>query len=297
MCQRNWRQYNANLIQRGSLSFFCHPSIIREIKKIRKKSLKVGRPPYPNQLILILMMLKISYGLSYRSCQGMAMSLFLPHRIRVPSYSTICRGIRRLAAILPRLSKRRPRTCLIDASGFKISGEGEWKTKIHGPSYRRSWLKVHLVVDSATNEIVDLIVTPSSEADVTVGIKLLKRLATSVERLLADGAFDGFDFRRLAYEQGIEAVIPPPSHAKLKQKPYLNARNEAISIIHGLGGDDLARQLWSKLTGYCHRVKAESAFSRLKRLFGGSVFSRDTGAQIVEIWLKALLSNIWLSWN
>lgn len=294
MCQRNWYKYNANLVQRGSLSFFCHPSVIREIKKVRVKHNKKGRPPYPTQLLLLLMILKISYGLSYRSCEGMALSLFSPHGIQVPSYSSICRGVRRLAIILPRLSKRRPHTCLIDASGFKISGEGEWKTKVHGRSYHRSWLKVHLVVDSKTNEIVDLIVTDSAQGDITVGKKLLKQLPPSVKTLLADGAFDGFDFRKQAYEQGVRAIVPPPSNARLKHEAFLNERNDALRIIHGFGEGPRARRLWGKLSGYCHRVKVESAFSRLKRLFGESVFSRDSVSQIVEIWLKALLSNQWL---
>lgn len=294
MCQRNWPQYNANLVQRGSLSFFCHPSVIREIKKLRKRQPTRGRPPYPNHLLLLLMLMKITYSLSYRSCEGMAISLFMPYGINVPSYSSICRGVRRLVSVLPRLSKRKPHTCLIDASGFKISGEGEWKTKVHGSSYRRSWLKVHLVVDSDTNEIVDLIVTDSSQGDVTVGKKLLKRLPKSVRVLFADGAYDGFDFRQQAYNDGIKAIVPPPSNAQINDLVYLEERNDALRIISGLGGDRVARCLWGKLVGYCNRVKAESAFSRLKRLFSGSVFSRNATSQIIEIWLKALLSNQWL---
>ena len=291
MCQRNWRQYNANLVQRGSLSFFCHPSVIREIKKLRRRQPVKGRPPYPTHLLLILMLLKIAYSLSYRSCEGMAISLFTPHGIKVPSYSSICRGVRRLASVLPKLSKRRPHTCLIDASGFKISGEGEWKTKVHGPSYHRSWLKVHLVVDSEANEIVDLIVTAPSQGDVTVGKRLLERLPKSVRILFADGAYDGFDFRQKTHDLGIKAVAPPPSNAQINDLEYLEERNDALRIIYGLGGDCVARCLWGKLVGYCHRVKAESAFSRLKRLFSESIFSRNGIAQIVEIWLKALLSN------
>lgn len=296
MCQRNWRQYNASLVQRGSLSFFCHPGMIKTLKKACRQQKKGGRPPYSQQLILVLVLLKISYGLSYRGCQGMAVSLFAAHKIRIPSYSTICRGIKRLTNVLPRLTKRRPHTLLFDSSGFKVTGEGEWKTKVHGRSYRRSWLKVHLVVDSKTNEIVDLIVTSPSEADINVGLRLLKRISSAARQLFADGAYDGWRFRRHAYDQGIEAIVPPPTNAKLRAGRCLTTRNDAIRVIKGLGDDKSARQLWGKLTGYCHRVKVESAFSRLKRLFGAGVFSRGGAAQSVEVWLKALLSNIWLGW-
>ncbi len=99
MCQRNWSQYNANLVQRGSLSFFCHPSIIKLIKKNQKNHHQCGRPPYPSQMI-------IAGFLTYRRCQGMAFWLLSPHGIVVPSYSTICRGIQRLSEKLTRKDQK-----------------------------------------------------------------------------------------------------------------------------------------------------------------------------------------------
>jgi hypothetical protein len=298
MCQRNWRQYNASLVQRGSLTFFCHPDLVRSIKHAsRAIGPKGGRPPYSAQLLLLLFLLKISYGLTYRSCEGMARSLLEPHSIAVPSYSTICRGIRRLTEILPRLSQRRPKTLLVDSSGFKITGEGEWKTKIHGKSYRRSWVKVHLLVDSDSNEIVDLLVTPCTDADSKVGSKLLYRITGTNKTILGDGAYDGRGFRKQAFQQGLHILAPPPKNAKLQNGAYLEARNDAIRIIASLGGDLIARRLWGKLTGYSHRAKVEGAFSRLKRLFGAGLFSRKSAAQATEVWMKALLSNLWLSWN
>ncbi len=296
MCQRNWPKYNANLVQRGSLSFFCHPSIIKLIKKSRKSHCQTGRPPYSNQMIILLILLKISYGLTYRRCQGMALGLFSHHGIPVPSYSTICRGIQRLNNILPRLSRRRPKKFIVDSSGFKVAGEGEWKTKIHGQSYHRSWVKVHLLIDSKTNEIVDLVLTPPTEPDVNIGLKFLEQIPSSGQ-VLADGAYDGQRFRQKAYSKGIIAIVPPPINAQIRRQDCFNERNDALRMIELFGNDKVARSLWGKLTGYCHRVKVESAFSRMKRLFGSSVFSRVLRAQKVELWLKALLSNMWLNEN
>jgi hypothetical protein len=182
----------------------------------------------------------------------------------------------------------------LDSSGFKIFGEGEWKVKMHGASYHRSWLKVHLVVDSESNEIVDLIVTSCSEADHTVGLAFLDRMPRMGQEILADGAYDGEEFRRNAYNQGITAIVPPPKNAVKKAGEHFHERNEAIDLISLLGGDRRARQLWGRLKGYNHRVKAESAFSRLKRLFGATVFSQVPEAQVVEVWLKAWISNYWL---
>ena len=298
MSARNWRQYNRSLIQRGSLTFFCHPTVARELRKAqRPRGSMRGRPAYPNQLILVLILLKISYGLTYRSCTGMALSLFAESGVQIPCYSTLCRSMRRLTNCLPKLSKRRPKRFLIDSSGFKITGEGEWKVKVHGSSKRRSWVKVHLLVDSKSNEIVDLVVTPSEEADITVAKVLLRELSGPNKELLADGAYDGGPLRKLGYKQGVDIVAPPPKNAKKRKGAHLALRNEAIDLIALLGGDRVARSIWGKMTGYNHRVKAESAFSRLKRLFGASAFSQDPNAQLVELWLKAWLSNFWLNSN
>ena len=223
--------------------------------------------------------------------------LFIPtHGISVPCYTTICRRRRHLLKYLSKLSRRRPKICIMDSSGFKISGEGEWKTKIHGKSYHRSWSKVHLLVDSDSNEIVNLIVTSPEVGDISAGLKFLKNLPPSTKTVLADGAYDGGRFRYLAYSKGVKAIIPPPRTGKFRESEWFNERNDALAIINSLGNNQSARSLWGRLTGYCHRVKGESAFSRLKRLFSESLYSRNTGAQLVELWLKALLSNIWLSW-
>ena len=185
----------------------------------------------------------------------------------------------------------------MDSSGWKVTGEGKWKVKVHGSSYHRSWVKVHLLVDSKTNEIIHLVVTPSSEADINVALLLLGDLPGKGEELLADGAYDGDRLRERAYDKGTQLVVPPPKNAVKRREAHLADRNEAIDLIKLLGGDDHARALWVKFTGYNHRVKAESAFSRLKRLFGPATFSRDPEAQLVELWLKVWLSNFWLKHN
>ena len=41
-----------------------------------------------------------------------------------------------------------------DSTGMKGFGEGEWKVRQHGYTYRRTWRKVHLGVDEASGEIV-----------------------------------------------------------------------------------------------------------------------------------------------
>ena len=122
---------------------------------------------------------------------------------------------------------------LIDASGFKIAGDRKWKSKVYGPSYHRKRVKAHIVDDSTTNEIIDLIVTDLTQTNVTVGQELLKRLPGNVRRLLASSAFD---FCLQAYEQGVKALNPPPSNARTKEGVQLEDRNGALRTIKGIGG-------------------------------------------------------------
>lgn len=246
---------------------------------------------------MMMLYLKVSYKLSYRACEGMTKSLLKPHGIKVPSYVTLSRKMQMLSEFLLPLSTRRPETVLVDSSGFKVLGEGEWKTKIHGRSYKRTWVKAHISVDSRTNEIVDLLLTSNGVSDARMGIKLVERLSKQTKCLVGDGAYDSEKIRLAAYKRGVKVLAPPPEHARLRYEPHMEERSDSLRVIYGLGGDRMARKIWAKLTGYNHRVKVESAFSRLKRLFGERLFSRQFRAMNVELWFKALISNMWLKWG
>lgn len=103
-------------------------------------------------LIHLLLILKIQYRLTYRALEGFAKSM-LPHiesGIFLPTYSLICKRASDLEALLPKLSSKRPKVVLLDATGIKVYEEGEWKVKIHGASKRRKWVKLHIAVDENT---------------------------------------------------------------------------------------------------------------------------------------------------
>ena len=116
------------LINRGSINFLVMPKAFIQIKKFKEK-LTGGRPKkYSSLLIELLVMLKIQYSLSYRALEGLVKSVF--KKIKIPSL--ICRRAKELEKLLSKLSARRPKTVLLDASGLQVFGEEEWKRKIHG---------------------------------------------------------------------------------------------------------------------------------------------------------------------
>jgi len=135
MRKRNWSKYNRDLVKRGSITFFIDQNALSQKPGAKKR----GRPRlFAQPLIQLLLVLKIQYRLTYRSLEGFSKSILpLLHAcVALPTYSLICKRASEMEALLPKLSSRRPRVVLIDASGIKVYGEGEWKVKVHGASKR-----------------------------------------------------------------------------------------------------------------------------------------------------------------
>jgi hypothetical protein len=72
----------------------------------------------------------------------------------VPNHRTVSRRLGKLEITLPVVPKDKAVYVVVDSTGVKVYGEGEWKTRHHGISKRRTWRKLHLGVDEATGEIV-----------------------------------------------------------------------------------------------------------------------------------------------
>ena len=246
---------------------------------------------FTHPLIQLLLILKIQYRMNYRTLEGFSKSILplLKQDIDLPTYSLIYKRAPEIGALLPKLSKRKPQVIMLDATGIKVAGEGEWKVKIHGKSKRRKWIKVHIAVDAKTQEIIQLEVTNSHVADCSVGPKLIENCPSAAKLYLADGAYDTRSCRKAIEDKGARALIPPRRNAR--RDPKQKARNRSASERRGLGLDEIGISLWGKLTGYSRRALVETSFSRMKGLYGGMFYSRKMDAQKVEGHLKYLMMN------
>ena len=285
--KRNWKDYNRSLINRGSLTLW----IDEEIQSEWMSKGKLGRPKFRDHVIKIGLMLRAVYRLSYRSLQGFFSSILKLMKLthRVPHYSLFSKRAGEIE--LPKLSHRKPLDLVIDSSGLKIYGEGEWKVKVHGASHRRKWIKAHIALDPSSQEVMAIEVTENSIHDAKVLPHLVESSPKSVKRVLADGAYSGRSCRSFLYEKGIEALIPPALNSRLGSGIEYEAKNDALRIIKGLGGDDIAKSLWKRFTGYYKRSLVETAFSRLKRLFGDRLQNRKMFNQEVEAYVRCLALN------
>lgn len=286
--KRNWSQYNKSLINRGSLNIWIDEATQKEWVT---KSCKRGRPSFSTHVIELGWILRIVYRLTLRALQGFLQSILslLKLALTTPNYTLFCKRAKEIPSLSQKLSNRRPCDLVIDASGIKVYGEGEWKVKVHGSSKHRKWLKIHIGVDPLSQEVIVCEVTESAIADSAVLPTLVEKAPKTVRRVIADGAYDRKTCRNYLQNKNIKAHIPPSVNARCK--PGEEERNESVRVMNGCGGGQEGKNLWKKLTGYHVRSLVETAFSRLKRLFRERLKSRKIENQIVETRLIFLVLN------
>jgi len=290
MRKRNWREYNKKLVQRGSLTFLIDPKVMKTLAPKAQKKRK-GRPlEFSDQLILLLLMIKIQYKMPYRMLEGFARFFFKQFKkMKVPTYSLTCKRAKGLSTKLPQLSSCRPKTVIVDATGIKVQGEGEWKVKVHGKGRPRKWIKLHVAIDEQTQEIVGEISTEATVDDGKAFPRVVQQVRGRPKTVIGDGAYDDRDVRDLIREKGGKSLIPPPRNAVCHGTDL--ERDDAIKVIRAFGGDKTAKSVWGKLSGYSRRALVETTFSRYKKMFGERAFSRTQERIVLENRLKCVLLN------
>lgn len=255
---------------------------------------KRGKPRfYSDQAIVCALRLREVYRLPLRATEGLLRSLItlLKADITAPSYTTLCRRQAGLTVDLAaELNKAEPVSMeplhlVVDGTGLKVFGDGEWKARQHGVSKRRTWRKVHLAVDEKTGIVKAAATTTSSISDGQMLPELLEQVTQSIAQVSADGGYD----RRTCYEaiakRNARAAIPPRRGAKIWQhgncKAEALARDENLRRIRQVG-----RAKWKRESGYHRRSLAETAMFRIKTIFGGVLRARSEAAQDTETKLR-----------
>ena len=290
MRNRNWREYNKRLVQRGSLTFLIDPKIVKTLA-VKAHKRKKGRPlEFSDQLILMLLMIKIHYKMPYPMLEGFSRFFFEKFKkIKVPTYSLTCKRAKGLSTKLPKLSSCRPKTVIVDATGIKVQGEGEWKIKIHGKGRPRKWIKLHVAINERTQEIVGEISTVSTVDDGKAFLQVMQQVKCPSKTVIGDGAYDDRDVRDWIRKTGGKSLIPPPSNGVCHGTDV--ERDGAIKVIRAFGGGKEAKSIWGKLSGYSRRALLETTFSRYKKMFGERAFSRTQERIVLENRLKCVLLN------
>ena len=297
----NWPEYNAALVKRGSLTVWIDETASDGwLNKQRS-----GRPgascTYSDAAITAALFLKVVYRLPLRATQGLLDSLLeiLQVHLSAPHYSTLSRRQVCLNVKLPCQPKGKAIHLVVDSTGCKVYGEGEWKVRQHGYSYRRTWRKLHLGVDEASGEILAVTLSTNNVCDGAVLGHLLVQVDEPLNRVTGDGSYD----QRQCYEvlqeyqerqrQPLEITIPPQRGAALLQhkenkagssKP--SARDENIRRIKEMG-----RRRWKRETGYYRQSKVENTMFRYKTLLGDKLKARKLERQKGEAIIGCIALN------
>lgn len=288
--RRDWPQYNRHLVNRGKINFWISPDLAKTWQA--KKCKKVGRPfQYADHLIKAICCLRFQFKMSLRATQGLFFSIVqaMGWAMPIPSYSQICRRMHTLAIQKSFKRKQDVTDIILDTTGLKVFGAGEWRNKKYGG--KRRWKKLHLAMDAKTGELILAQVTDEHVHDTTYVEKALQQGNRRKGKFLIDGIGDSKKMYELVERHNKELMTPPRNGGVIRKEKALVKRNEAIQVIRGLGGDRLARSIWSKLTGYNRRVEVESMMARWKSLYSGELKSRDPQRQRVEVCLKAQMIN------
>jgi len=291
---KNWQAYNLGLKQRGNITLWLSDSAIKGWLETNHDKRR-GRPlHYSDLAITTCLTLRKVFHLGLRQCEGFISGLFnmLKINLSVPDYTLVCRRAAKLSINLsPLLDKSNgPIDIVVDSTGLKVYGEGEWKVRKHGAGKHRTWMKLHLGIDASSQQIKVCELTTNAVDDASAVKDLLTDLETDIRSFTGDGAYDKTKVRKIL-PAGVKQIIPPQHNAVKSEgtKNYLTSRDEAITKISEVG-----RKQWKIDNGYHKRSLVETTMFRYKTIIGGGLQSRTLENQQAEAKISCSIINLML---
>jgi hypothetical protein len=251
---------------------------------------KRGRSPqFSDSAMQFCLTIKNLCGLALRQTTGFVQSLLALSGLMwpVPDFSTLCRRQRSLDVQVAYRSSATGLHLLVDSTGIKFLGEGEWKCKKHGPERRRQWRKLHIGIDAQTLQVRAICVTSNNVTDAAVMPQLLTQVPGD-ELLLTvtgDGASDTPPVHAAVMQRNATPIIPPRKNARMRKGDAFVHRNAAIAACSRFG-----RKLWKSWSGYHRRSLVETKMNCIKRL-GERVMTRTFERQVNELHIRVAILN------
>lgn len=283
----NWPEYDHALVQRGDITLWFDEEFLRENWSGIATG-KRGKPfKYSDAAIQTLLVLKAVFGLPFRALEGFSRSLMklMGLAYSVPDHTLMSRRAKVLQIKIPCKARKGPIHVVVDSTGLKIYGEGEWKVRQHGVGKRRTWRKVHLAADADAKDVLGLEVTTVEWSDSEMFESLIDQVEGNIEQIDADGAYDTRAVYDVASKRDAKLVVPPRKNAVPWEDGH--PRSDALESIAENG---LAE--WKRSNNYHKRSIAENAMYRLKQLFGDSLASRIFETQETEVHARVAAMNI-----
>jgi hypothetical protein len=289
---KNWSEYDKALVQRGSITFWMSDDFEKTWLYTGEKQ-RGSQFDYSDQAILVMLTVKEVFHLTNRGVEGFMRSIFQLMNINLPvsDHSTLSKRGKDLKVNLPKKTSQ-SLNIVMDSTGLKIYGEGEWKVRMHGVSKRRTWRKLHVGANPEDGEIQAVLLTENSVSDDNAVEMLLEQIEQTIIDFTADGAYD----KRKVYDSlnahspDVNILIPPRKNARIwkhgNSKAERLKRDENLRSIRKDG-----RKAWKENSGYHIRSLAETIMFRLKTIFGNGLSARLIETQITQAWIRCMALN------
>lgn len=281
----NWTEYNEALRRRGDLTIWFEDGVA-DLWSAPRRLTRGGQARYSDLAIELCLTLRLVFGLPLRQTQGFVRSIarLTGASISAPCFTTLSR---RGAVLKTGISNRSPTDepvhLVVDSTGLKVFGAGEWLEEKHETRrQRRSWRKLHLGLDLLSGEILCADLTLESIGDPTALPELLAQTDAPVARFIADGAYDGASVSDLVegrFGDQVMIIIPPPKNAV----PSVNAAHDPTSRDRRIEANATqGRMGWQKSSGYNQRSRIEAQMGRWKTVIGPKLKARTLANQRTE---------------
>jgi hypothetical protein len=280
---KNWSAYDQALVQRGSITIWLADDLEKNWQYAGEKQ-RGSQYEYSAEAIRIMLTVKNVFHLPNRATEGFVRSNFARFKVNlpVPDHTTLSRRGKDLEVRLPKKASGHM-DIVMDSTGLKIYGEGEWKVRTHGKSKRRTWRKLHIAADPQSGEIEAVALTENSVDDARIVDPLLQQIDQPIDHFAGDGSYD----KRKVYDSlnrhvpEAKVLIPPRKNAHIWQHGNSRAdrlkRDENLRAIRKLG-----RNTWKDNSGYHMRSLAETTMFRFKIIFGDRLSTRLLETQTTQ---------------
>ena len=282
----NWAEYDAGLRARGSLTVWFTAEAI-EAWRAEPRTGRGGQPAYSDLAIATALTLRAVFRLALRQTEGLIGSVLqrLGLDLPVPDPSTISRRAETLEVPRPRCGPE-PVHPLVDSTGLKLCGPGEWLEEKHGTKRRRAWRVLHLATDADTGRIVASVLTDRDADDCSQVGPLLDRIDGPVASFTGDGAYDRDDvYAEVAARHPEAAVVVPPRANAVPSDTAATAPRRRDAHLRCIA--ERGRMGWQRTSGYGWRALVEAAISRWKRVVGDGLRFQTDGRQATEVAIAA----------
>ena len=211
---------------------------------------------------------------------GSILRLLGPH-LAVADHATLSRRAAPLEVPPPRPTGE-PLHLVVDSTGLRLSGPGEWLAEKHGTRTRRAWRKLHLGVDADTGRIEAVELTTSEADDGSRVGPVLDQVDDPLASFTGDGAYDREDVYGAVAERHPEAaVVVPPRRDAVPSEMAETAPTQRDRLLQSVA--EHGRMGWQRASGYNLRALAEAPISRFKRVIGDALRSRTDPGQATEV--------------